>query len=335
MLRSSVALSLALLLALANTGAAQTDAPVVESVEVSSRSIRSFQIGSDETRFGPLEFVGGIEFTSPSYNFGAFSSFRFLVPGERLVGVSDTGFWFFGRLERDEDFRPLGFSDFTLQPITGGENLGNGKWSSDAESIAIKDGSAIIGFERIHRIVAFDVDDGVAGPARGDIDPLIPRRELRSNRGFETLAYAPDDSALQGALVVVSERSLDADGNVFAAVLDGPKKGVFSVRRDSGFDITDGAFMPNGDLLLLERRFTIATGVAMRLRRIEASSITPGAVADGTVLLEADMGYQIDNMEGLDIWRAPDGALMVSIISDDNRSMFQRNIYLEFRYHGE
>jgi hypothetical protein len=43
------------------------------------------------------------------------------------------------------------------------------------------------------------------------------------------------------------------------------------------------------------------------------------------------MSYQIDNMEGLDVWRRGDGALMVSIVSDDNQSLFQRNLYREFR----
>src|SRR5690606_17182627 len=109
----------------------------------------------------------------------------------------------------------------------------------------------------------------------------------------------------------------------------------FAVRRHGGFDITDGAFLPNGDLLLLERQFTIATGIAMRLRRIDKASIAPGGVADGPVLLEADMAYQIDNMEGLDVWRGPNGSLIVSMISDNNHSLFQRNLYLEFYYPGE
>jgi hypothetical protein len=43
------------------------------------------------------------------------------------------------------------------------------------------------------------------------------------------------------------------------------------------------------------------------------------------------MSYQIDNMEGLDVWRRADGVLMVSIVSDDNQSLLQRNLYLEFR----
>ena len=72
----------------------------------------------------------------------------------------------------------------------------------------------------------------------------------------------------------------------------------------------------------------------MRLRRIYGESIAKGAVADGPVLFEADMGYQIDNMEGLDVWPRADGAEMVSLMSDDNHSILQRNLYLEFMLHG-
>jgi hypothetical protein len=40
-------------------------------------------------------------------------------------------------------------------------------------------------------------------------------------------------------------------------------------------------------------------------------------------------------MEGLDVWTRDDGALMVSLISDDNHSMLQRNLYLEFVLHED
>jgi hypothetical protein len=48
------------------------------------------------------------------------------------------------------------------------------------------------------------------------------------------------------------------------------------------------------------------------------------------VLLEAGMAHQVDNMEAIDVWRREDGATMVSIMSDDNQSFLQRNLYLEF-----
>jgi hypothetical protein len=136
---------------------------------------------------------------------------------------------------------------------------------------------------------------------------------------------------LKGARVAITERSLDRSGNQFAAVLEGPEKGVFTVARKGDFDITDGAFLPNGNLLLLERSFSFMRGVALRLRRLEADTIRPGKLADGPVLLKANMAYQIDNMEGLDVWRRDDGALIVSLVSDDNQSVLQRNLYLEFR----
>ena len=60
------------------------------------------------------------------------------------------------------------------------------------------------------------------------------------------------------------------------------------------------------------------------------ASIKPGALVDGTELFFADMGYQIDNMEGLSVHRDAAGALVLTIISDDNFSPLQRTLLLQF-----
>ena len=308
----------------------------VERLEISARPIRYFQIGSTEARFGPLEFVGGLELTSTSSDLGALSSFRFLTPGGDFIGVADTGFWFFGAITRYADDKPAGVANFRMQQMFDRSGkISNRKWEVDAEGLAVKDGVATVGFERDHRIAQFRIEPDDMEAATGDLDFLIPPRELRQNRGFETVAHAHPYGQHEGGLVIVSEKSLDKQGNIFAAIIEGPNKGIFTVRRNGEFDITDGAFLPNGDLLLLERSFSMASGVKMRLRRIYGESITKGVVADGPVLFEADMGYQIDNMEGLDVWTRSDGAQMVSLISDDNHSILQRNIYLEFELHDE
>ena len=75
--------------------------------------------------------------------------------------------------------------------------------------------------------------------------------------------------------------------------------------RRNDFDITDCAILPSGDLLLLERRFTWITGVALRIRRIPLAALMPGALVDGPALFDADLGYQIDNMEGLGVHAPP------------------------------
>lgn len=308
----------------------------VEQVEVTVRPIARFKPGSDETRFGPLEFVGGLEMSGSSRHFGGLSAMRFLKPGADFIGVADTGFWFFGTIERDADGRPSGIADFRMQQMVdaAGRPIDE-KWKVDAEGLDVKDGIATVGFEREHRVVQFHIEpDDMKAPFR-QLDFLVPPQELRMNRGFETVTRAHPYGQHEGGLVVVSERSLDKAGNVFAAIVEGPNKGVFTVKRSDGFDITDGAFLPDGDLLLLERSFSMATSVKMRLRRIYGESVAKGAVADGPVLMEADMGYQIDNMEGLDVWQRADGATMVSIISDDNHSILQRNLYLEFVLRAE
>jgi hypothetical protein len=308
----------------------------LDQIEVSARPITEFHIGRDETQFGPLEFVGGLEMTANSRHFGAFSAFRFTGAGNDFVGVADTGFWFFGRVVHDADQRPAGIGKFRMAPIADADGrTDSGKWDVDAEGLAVKDGIATVGFERNHRIAQFRIDPDNMGPAIRNLDFLVPVKELRKNRGFETVAHTPPGGKHEGGLVIVSEKSLDSRGNIFAAIIQGLNKGVFTVRRHGSFDITDGAFLPNGDLLLLERSFSMADGVKMRLRRISGSAIVKDAVADGPVLLEADMGYQIDNMEAMDVWRRADGALMVSMLSDDNHSMLQRNLYLEFILHED
>jgi len=306
------------------------------SMAVEARRIDNFCFGSDRTHFGPFEFAGGLSLSARNSAFGSFSAIRFRDAGSRFIGVTDTGYWYAGRIARDDAGRPAGMADFTMEPIRGRDGAPlDGKRDSDAESLALKGDSLTVGFERAHRIVEYRLTDGRPGAALGNVDFLIPRRELRMNRGFETIAYAPDDGPLRGARIAVAERSLDPAGNVFGAVLEGPRKGVFTVVRNDEFDITDGAFLPDGDLILLERRFTMLSGVAMRLRRIAADDIRPGARLGGDVLFTADMACRIDNMEGLDIWRSDDGAVMLSLVSDDNGSFLQQTLYLEFRLAGE
>jgi hypothetical protein len=103
------------------------------------------------------------------------------------------------------------------------------------------------------------------------------------------------------------------------------------VRRTADFDISDCALLPSGDLLLLERKFSLAVGVGIRIRRVALSTLKPGAVVDGPAIFEADLGKEIDNMEGLDVHRDADGDLVLTMISDDNFSMLQRTLLLQFR----
>ena len=87
---------------------------------------------------------------------------------------------------------------------------------------------------------------------------------------------------------------------------------------------------PGGRLMVLERRFSWQRGVAMRIRSVPLTAIQPGALVDGEELIVADMNFNIDNMEGLSVHRDADGALVLTLISDDNFSPLQRTLLLQF-----
>jgi len=308
--------------------------PAAESpvaIAVQSQPIASFEIfNPSRHQFGPLDFRGGLVLRSGFRHFGGFSGMRVAEDGAHFIAVSDKGWWLRGRILYDQG-RPAGIGDAEMAPMLGadGRPLAARGWY-DAESIAQDGGMLYVGIERVHQIVRFDyAKDGLL--ARGH--PIaVPSavRSLPRNKGLEALVFVPDGLALAGALVAISERGLDRAGNINAFLIGGPKPGGFAVKRTADYDVTDGALLPTGDLLVLERKFNWTNGLAMRIRRIAMADITPGALVDGPVLLEADLRNEIDNMEGMTIHRGTGGEIVLTLISDDNFSLLQRTLLLQF-----
>jgi hypothetical protein len=94
--------------------------------------------------------------------------------------------------------------------------------------------------------------------------------------------------------------------------------------------ITDAALLPSGDLLILERSLGWPEGLIVQIRHIKMHDIKPGMVVDGPVLFEADLRFEIDNMEGLAVHQAANGEIVLTLISDDNFSALQRTELLQF-----
>lgn len=142
-------------LALAATLMAALVFPVQSAPEtsaVTAKQIQRFKKGSDETRFGPLEFIGGIEFTSPDSRVQSLSSIRFRPDGRHFVSVLDTGEWLTGAIERDAAGRLSGLSDVSVNSILLRNGRPGSKTESDAEGFTIRGGQAIVSFEQQHRV---------------------------------------------------------------------------------------------------------------------------------------------------------------------------------------
>ena len=101
------------------------------------------------------------------------------------------------------------------------------------------------------------------------------------------------------------------------------------MKRLEGFDVTDSAELPDRGLLILERRFRYNEGVKMRIRRVAASEVKPGALIESQVLLEATDALNIDNIEAIGMCRHG-GETVITIMSDDNFSGLQRTLIMQF-----
>jgi hypothetical protein len=329
---------LSLHLIVAAPAAAQPGAPdnAPWPVKIEAKPIRSFSAREPErTRFGALEFLGGLVLESEDKRFGGLSGIRFLNDDEFLA-VNDRGRWVRGRLV-SEGTRPVGIEQSMIAPMLDGSGarLHDGN-SFDTESITLAEGGDVyVGIERVHRIVRYDFGKlGFASRAR-NIKLPAATRDLPRNAGIEGLVFVPRDRPLGGTLIAFTERALDKNGNLRAFLIGGPSPGEFSVRRSGDFDITDAALIPGGDVLILERYFSWLGALKMRIRRIALADIKPGATVDGPVLIEADGGYEIDNMEGIDVQRITGGELLITIISDNNFFGLQRTLLLRFALAGD
>jgi hypothetical protein len=304
-------------------------APV--SIEVNARPLAGFDTRDrSRVRFGELEFRSGLVLTSSFRGFGGLSGLRLDAKGERFIAISDKGGWFTGRIaHRGKEM--TGLEDVEASPMLGpdGKPITTRGWF-DSESIALDGALVYVGLERVNRILRYNFSKGFTR-AWGEEVALPPAaRKLPYNRGLEALVVVPKGQPLAGALIAISERGLDSEGNILGFLIGGKTPGQFSVRRSENFDVSDATLLPSGDMLLLERRFSWIGGVGIRIRRIPLKSFAPGAVVDGPSIFFADLGHEIDNMEGIDAHVTAAGDTVITMISDDNFSMIQRNLLLQF-----
>jgi hypothetical protein len=313
---------------------AHAQAPTVAApvaVQVNARPLEAFDLRDrSRRRFGQLEYRSGLILTSSFKGFGGLSAFRLDPKGEGFIAMNDKGDWFTGRLVYNGTAL-TGLADVQSAPMLGrdGKPITTSKMF-DSEALAIDGMTLYVGIERANRILKFDFRRGGITSFGEEIAIPPGLRRLPYNKGPEGLVFVPKGMPLEGSLIVVSERGLDAAGNLIGFLIGGAKPGQFAIRRTDDFDISDAALLPSGELLILERKFSLLGGVGIRIRKIPLRAIAPGAVVDGPSIFDADLGYEIDNMEGLDVHRTNDGEIVLTMVSDDNFSLLQRTLLLQF-----
>ncbi|MDX6806794.1 esterase-like activity of phytase family protein [Terrihabitans rhizophilus] len=310
-----------------------TSAATAEPTGLKAVPITSFsRVAPEQKVFGSLRFRGGLVLSSTASGFGGYSGLRMDADGFGFHAVSDRAHWLTGRLVY-EGYRVTGIESADISPVLGRTGAAlDGTLDDDTEGLEISGSTAWIVTERSDNLLRFDLADGVAG-ARGVMIPMPKEVSgLPNNAALESIALLPPGGPNEGQLLVISEEAFATDNHAAWLVdTDGLEPAIrLEVRARDGYAVTDATFIPGGDLVILERRFRPPLSLHTRLRRIARADIVGGAVLDGSLLMEASRSEEIDNMEAVSAHRAADGTTVLTLLSDDNMSLFQRTVLLQF-----
>lgn len=249
--------------------------------------------------------------------FGGFSALKITDQGRRMTVLSDRATLVTARIQRHQDEILAIRADRAdgLRASTGKALHGR---VGDSEGLAVAaDGAQYISFEGVARVARYPRPDGRA--------EVLPRpqafRTLPLNKSLETLAIDQ-----RGHLYTLPERALDKQGQIPVWRWDGQRwSRPFGLTPKGSFLPVDADFGPDGRFYLLERDLTLL-GFRSQLRRFD---ITADGPVNEVTLLQTRAGTH-DNLEGLSIWRARDGGLRATMVSDDNFLSLQRTELVEY-----
>lgn len=262
---------------------------------------------------------GRYVWTGSGADFGGFSALAVTGAGAGLWALSDRGVLLHADVARDAAGRITGIEtrwqgrlrDNHGKPVSG--------FTEDAEAMALAaDGSIVVGFEGYARIARFRPPDLVPEP----LSVWDRFRDLWGNEGIESLVICPD-----GALMAILEPAV-SDGT-YATLIGGAGAGWRAgpaIPTEGGFAAADATFGPDGRLWLLERRFGYLTGFSTRIRRFDPA----GGRFDAAETLLLTAPGALGNMEGISLWSDPSGQPMVTLIADDNFSVLQETLIVDY-----
>jgi hypothetical protein len=271
---------------------------------------------------GALTFLNAWELRSDNGDFGGISALVALKDG-RFVGVSDAGSLIgFGLTNDDQTDRPF------IAALPGAMGKDVSYKDKDSEGITYEPVSG-------HIWVSYEVRHAIRrlspSLSRYDASRILEfSKDWYFNGGVEALARLKD-----GRFVIFVESSENADGTKKAFLFSGDPTEVgtqttpFSYKVPEGYSPTDATVLPDGRLLVLNRRISFPNGFTAKLLILDPTDIRRDAVVGGKVIATLASPLLVDNMEGVTITEE-NGQTIAWLISDNNFSAFQRTLLMKF-----
>ncbi len=275
-----------------------------------------------DQRIGALTFLNAWELGSDNYNFGGLSALVALNDG-RFIGLSDSGAMIgFGLTADDKADRPF----IAALPGAFGRNVGYEDRDTEGMTYDPRSGRLWVSYEMRPAIRRFSASlsrvDGIARPE------II--RKWKGNSAGEAFVRLSD-----GRFLLFSEKQELADGSMDAVAFSGDPVEPnttsyrFSYRPPVGYLATDATELPDGRILLLNRRISFPDGFSAKLTVLNPDDIEQNAPIKGRTIATLKAPLLVDNMEGITLTREGE-KIIVWMVSDNNFNIFQRTLLMKF-----
>ena len=291
-----------------------------EAVAMTSVPVTLQADAPERVRTGQLMLIGGWKLDAPrSRQFGGWSALR--VEGDRFTVIGDYGSVFRFRLTR------FGRAvDARIDPLPGGCGRQDDKRLRDSESLGRAPDGWWIGYEVDNRLCKVTPDFSLAVALRRPREMATWREKY----GVESLLRLAD-----GRYLAFAERGLTDDALRPLLILSGdPAHPQTTVAQrtyvpPAGYSPTDAAQLPDGRILVLNRRFGFATLFTTTLVVVDLTALERDVPVTGTVIARLAPPTLHDNFEGLDV-SIENGRPIIWMISDDNFMSWQGTYLLKF-----
>lgn len=270
-------------------------------------------------RVGSLRFLEGWSLTSADDRFGGISGLH--VEAGAVTAISDVGVVMRFPLPGARRRLPVRFD-----PLVEGPGPRIAKSNRDSEALAIAGDRLWVLFERYNMVWRYDRH---SLRARSAARPAA-LRPWGGNRGAEALVALAD----RRFLILLEGRDDDRPFSDAALVAGDPSlPGAPAIRlryrRPPGHRATDAARLPDGRILVVNRRFRLLEGMSAVLVVVDPAGMEDGATLEGREIARLAPPLIVDNMEALSVTREG-GRNIVWMASDDNFSPLQRTLLLKF-----
>lgn len=274
-------------------------------------------------KVGGLTFMGGVRLTSRDNAFGGYSSMT--IDRGLFTLLSDGGTVVRFRLDKGFRLSAPGFGDLPTGP---GRGWNKGDRDSESMTLDPATGRVWVGYERVNQIWRYS--PGLTLPA-AMVAPR-PMSDWSDNGGAESMVRLHD-----GRFLVIAETSRRLPSQARSALIfdrdpvEKPLKGFeFGYLPPDGYDPSDATELPDGRVLILNRKLALPFTWSAVLTLIDPRRIRPGMTIRGREIARLAPPLTVDNFEGLAITRE-NGATMVWMVSDDNLLFLQQTLLMKFR----